>query len=52
MIFSKFCVMYKLKEVFTVFKMNITIEASRFMSEDQFDVRKCPNLKLRFKRAF
>ena len=32
--------------------MNITIEASKFMSEDQFDVREGPNWKMQFKRAF
>ena len=51
MVFSKFYFMYKLREVFTVLKMNITTEASKFISEDQFDVRKCPNLKMQLKRA-
>ena len=44
--------MYKLREVFTVRKMNIMTEASKLMSEDQFDVRKDPNLKMLFKHAF
>ena len=44
--------MFKLREVFTAFKMNSMTEASKLMSEDQFDVRKGPNLKMQFKRAF
>ena len=44
--------MYKLGEVFTALKMNIMKEASKLMSEDQFDVRKGPNLKMQFKHAF
>ena len=44
--------MYKLREVFTVLRMNIMTEASKFMSEDQFDVKKGPNLKMQFKHAF
>ena len=52
MLFSNFYFMYKLREVFTTFKMNITTETSTLMSEDQFDVRKGPNLKLQFKHAF
>ena len=52
MIFNKFYFMYKLREVFTVFKMNSTIEALKLMSEDQFDVRRGPNLKLKSLRAF
>ena len=42
----------KLREVFAVFKINITIEASKFMSKDQFDVRKGPNLKLQLNMHF
>ena len=38
--------MCTLKEVFTNFKMKIPSEASTFMSEDRFDVRKGPNLKI------
>ena len=52
MMFCKFYFMYKLREVFTVLKMNIDTKASKFISEDQFDVRKGPNLKMQFKRAF
>ena len=44
--------MYKLREVFTVHIMNITTKALKFMSEDQFDVDKGPNMKIQFKRAF
>ena len=44
--------MYKLKEVFTFLKLNITTGASKFMSEDQFDVREGLNLKMQFKCAF
>ena len=42
--FCKFYFMYSL--VFTVLKMSITTEASKFMSKEQFDVRKDPNLKI------
>ena len=52
MLFGKFYFMYKLREVFTTLKMNIMTEASKLMSEDQFDVRKGPNLKMHFKHAF
>ena len=52
MIFNKIYFMYNLREVCTVFKMNITIEASKFMSDNQFNVRKGPHLKFQFKRAF
>ena len=52
MLFCKFYFMYKLREVFTALKMNIMTEASKLMSEDQFDVRKGPNLKMQFKHAF
>ena len=45
MIFCELYLMYKLK-VFTVIEMNITTEASKFMSEDQFDVRKGQTLKM------
>ena len=44
--------MYKLREVFTVHKMTIMTDASKFMSEDQFDVGKGPNLLVQLKRAF
>ena len=43
--------MYKLKEVFTVLKINFITEVSKFLSEDQFDVRKGPDLKMQFKHA-
>ena len=52
MLFCKFYFMYKLREVFTVLKMNIMTEASKLMSEDQFDFRKGPNLKMQFKHEF
>ena len=52
MILCKVYFMYKLSEVFTNLKMNITTEASKFMCEDKVDVRKGPNLKMQFKRAF
>ena len=48
MIFSEFYCMYKLRKAFTVFKMNSTIEALMFMSQDQFDARSGPNLQLQF----
>ena len=38
--------MCTLREVFTKFKMKIPSKASTFMSEDRFDVRKGPNLKM------
>ena len=44
--------MYKLREVFTVLKLNIMTEASKIMSEDQFDVRNGPDLLMQFQRAF
>ena len=44
--------MYNLRDVFTVLKKSITTEASKFMSKEQSDVRKGPNLKMQFKRAF
>ena len=46
MLLCEFYFMYKLIEVFTVHKVNITTEASEIMSKDQFDVRKGPNLKI------
>ena len=52
MLFCKFYFMFKLREVYTALKMNITTETSILMSEDQFDVRKGPNLKMQFKHAF
>ena len=51
MLFCKFYLMYELREVFTALKMNVMTEALKLMSEDQFDVRKGPNLKMQFKRA-
>ena len=51
MLFCKFYYMYKLREVFTALKMNIMTEASKLMSEDQFDARKS-KLKNAFKHAF
>ena len=44
MLFYKFYFMYNLKEVFTVLKMSFTTEVSKFMSKEQFEVRKGPNL--------
>ena len=38
--------MCKLSKVHTALKMNITTEASKLMSEDEFDVRKGSNLKI------
>ena len=52
MLFCKFYFMFKLREVLSILKMNIMTEASKLMSEDQFDVRKGPNLKMQFKHAF
>ena len=52
MLFCNCYFMYKLREVFTTFKMNIMTEASKLMSEDQFYVRRGPNLKMQFKHAF
>ena len=52
MLFYKLYCMYKLREVFTALKMNIMKEASKLMSEDQFDVSKGPNLKMQFNYAF
>ena len=52
MLFCNFYFMYKLREVFTALKMNIMTEASKLMSEDQFDVRKGLNLKMHFIHAF
>ena len=51
MLFCKIYFMYNLREVFTVLKMSITTETSKCMSNEQFDVRKGPNLKMQFKRA-
>ena len=36
MLFCNVCFMYKLRKVFTIFKMNIMTEASKLMPEDQF----------------
>ena len=48
-----FCIFfYKLREFFTALKMNIMTEASKLISEDQFDARKGPNLNMQFKHAF
>ena len=52
MLFWKFYFMYNLGEAFIVLKMSIMTEASKVMSKEQFDVRKGPNLKMQFKRAF
>ena len=52
MLFCKFYIMYKLREVFTALKMNIMTEASKVMSEDQFDARKGPNLKMHLNMHF
>ena len=52
MLFFNFYFLYKLREVFTVFKMNVMTEASKLMFENQFDVRKGPHLKMQFKHAF
>ena len=52
MLFCKFYFMRKLREVFTVIKMNIKTEASKVMPKDQFDISKDPNLKMQFKHAF
>ena len=52
MLFWKSYFMYNLREVFSVLKMSITTEASKFMSKEQFDVLKGPNLKMQFKRVF
>ena len=53
MLFCKFYFMYQLREVFTTLKMNIMTEASKLkMSEDQFDVRKSPNLKMQLNMYF
>ena len=41
--------MVKLRDVFTVLKMTITIEASKVMPQDQFDVSNGPNLKINLK---
>ena len=51
MLFCKFYTMYKLRKVFTEFKMNIMTEALKLMSGDPFDVRRGPNLKMQFKHA-
>ena len=48
---ARYYFMYKLREVYTALKMNITTEASKLMSEDQFDVRKASNLKMQFKHV-
>ena len=52
MIFRKFYLMCKLREVFTVLKMNITIEAIQSMSKGQLYTMKGPNMKVQFKRAY
>ena len=52
MLFLQFVFVYKLREVFTTLKMNIMTEASKLMSEDQFYVRRGPNLQMQFKHAF
>ena len=50
MVFRQIYFIYNFREVFTVLKMSITIEALNCMSEEQFDFRKGPNLKMQFKR--
>ena len=52
MLFCKFYFMHELQEVFTTLKMNIMTEASKLMSEDQFYVKRGPNLIMQFKHAF
>ena len=44
--------MYTLRDVFTSLNMKIPTEASTFMSEDRFDVRKGPNLKMHLNPYF
>ena len=51
MLFFKFYTMYKLRKVFTAFKMNIMTEALKLMSGDPFDVMRGPHLKMQFKHA-
>ena len=50
--FCEFYLMYQLKEVFSSLEMNIMTEALKFMSEDQFDIRKGPNLKMQLNIHF
>ena len=45
-------IFYKLSEVFSAPKMKIMTEVSKLMSEDQFNVRKGPYLKMQSKHAF
>ena len=52
MLFCKFYFIQNIREVVNVLKMSITTEASKFMSKEQFAVRKGPNLKMQFKFAF
>ena len=52
MLFYKFYFVFKLREVFTALKMNNTTEASKLVSEDQYDVRKGSKLKMLFKHVF
>ena len=52
MLLYKFYYMYKLREVFTALKINIMKEASKLLSEDQFNVRKGLYLKMQFDYAF
>ena len=46
MLLCKLYFMYKSREVYTTFEINITTEASKLMSESQFDVKKGSNLKI------
>ena len=40
-----------IREIFTLLRMSIKIEDSKFMSKEQFDARKGPNLIMKHKRA-
>ena len=44
MMFCKFYLTHKLREVFNVLKMNISTGASKCMSKDQLDAMMGPNL--------
>ena len=44
--------MYQLKEVFFSLEMNSITDSLKLMSEDQFDVRKGPNLKIQLNMHF
>ena len=51
MLFCKFYLRYKLREVFAALKMKVMTDASKLMSVDSFNVRKGQNLKMQFKHA-